>query len=111
MSNNFSTQRNIEEANDEESVQLPSPRKSKDKPKYGRLAGGGESLTEKLKRAREETPEDSSTTRGWHEESFDNDDNLIQVGYANQDSINSKQELMRKLEGTLDRSKRSRRAK
>lgn len=111
MSNNFSTQRNIEKANDEESVQLPSPRKSKDKPKYGRLAGGGESLTEKLKRAREETPEDSSTTRGWHEESFDNDDNLTQVGYANQDSINSKQELMRKLEGTLDRSKRSRRAK
>lgn len=111
MSNNFSTQRNIEKANDEESVQLPSPRKSKDKPKYGRLAGGGESLTEKLKRAREETPEDSSTTRGWHEESFDNDDNLTQVGYANQDSINSKQELMKKLEGTLDRSKRSRRAK
>ncbi|SGZ47612.1 CIC11C00000001400 [Sungouiella intermedia] len=111
MSNNFSTQGNIEEANEEESVQLPSPRKSKDKPKYGRLAGGGESLTEKLKRAREETPEDSSTTKGWHEESFDNDDNLTQVGYANQDSINSKQELMRKLEGTLDRSKRSRRAK
>lgn len=109
MSDNFSTQRKSDESKEEESVQLPSPRKSKDKQKYGRLAGGGESLTEKLKRARENSPDDSSTNKGWPDESFD--EGATQVGYANQDSINSKQGLMKKLEGTSDKSKRLRRAR
>lgn len=108
MSNNFSTQRNSDDSKDDESVQLPSPRKSKEKQKYGRLAGGGQSLTEKLKRAREDSPEDSSTTKGWPDDSFD--EALTQVGYENQDSINSKQELMKKLEDTSVK-KRTRRAK
>lgn len=112
MSNNFLTQRKPDEDNEEESVQLPSPRKSKDKQKYGRLVGGGESLTEKLKRAREETPDDTLANKGGPDDTFDNDDLLTQVGYVNQDSINSKQELMKKLEGTSERSsKRLRRSR
>lgn len=106
MSNNFQTQK----TESEDSVQLPSPRKSKDKQKYGRLAGGGESLTEKLKRAKEDTSDNLHGNRP--DETFDSDEMLTQVGYVNQDSINSKEELMKKLEGTTERvSKRPRRSK
>lgn len=115
MSNNFLTQNQSDEAQKEESVQLPSPRKSKDKQRYGRLVGGSESLTEKLRKARDETPDgdnDASAKLSGPDDTFDNDDNLTQVGYVNQDSLNRKEELMKKLEGSSERpSKRPRRAR
>lgn len=112
MSNNFLTQQQPNHDNEEESVQLPSPRKSKDKQKYGRLAGGGQSLTEKLKRAKEDTPDVSLQANRGPDETFDNDEVLTQVGYDNQDSINSKEELMKKLEGNTERTaKRLRRSR
>lgn len=107
MSNNFLTQ--SKDDGEEDSVLLPSPRKSKNKQKYGRLAGGGESLTEQLKRARDETPE-SNVQNDQNQNADESFTELTQVGYENQESLHSKQELMKKLEGSSERpSKRLRR--
>lgn len=110
LSNNFLTQQPSEEGAEksEDSVQLPSPRKSKDKQKYGKLAGGGASLTEQLKRAQEEDAHQHQI--GPEDTTNDSDDFLTQVGYVNQDSVQNREDLMKKLEGTHDRpSKRQRR--
>ncbi|OVF08565.1 putative protein kinase activating protein [Clavispora lusitaniae] len=104
MSNNFSTQTPSEGTEDVQ-VQLPSPRKAKNKLKYGRLAGGGESLTEKLKNAREDNED---TLQKGPDDTHDSDDMPTQVGYENQDSLHDKQELMRKLEGPERATKRRR---
>lgn len=93
----------VEEPTGEDSVQLPSPRKAKDKTKYGRLVGGGNSLTEKLKRARDDTRETSLQP-----EELDNEELLTQVGYENQDSIRANANLMKKLEQSDRPAKRTR---
>lgn len=111
LSNNFQTQAPPETAEKSESAQLPSPRKSKDKQKYGRLAGGGESLSEKLKRAQEDDNEDNQERGrvGPEDLTNDTDDLLTQVGYVNQDSVQNSEDLMKKLEGFDERpAKRAR---
>lgn len=89
-------------------VQLPSPRKSKEKHKYGRLVGGGESLTEKLKLARSD-PHELPCLSDKSSHPLDSDNDCTQVGYGNAESLKGSNDLMEKLED-LDRpSKRTRR--
>lgn len=106
MNEDFETQK-LEEC---ESVQLPSPRKAREKQKYGRLAGSRESLTEKLKKAQDsqenggEMPSDDRPP--------ESDDIMTQVGYVNQDLVHNSEELMKKLGEDGDRpAKRTRRAR
>lgn len=105
MSNDFETQ-SKDDDEDENYAHLPSPRKTKDKQKFGRLAGGGESLTEKLKRAREDAVEDAQAVP---DETFDSDNPLTQVGYENQESVQANADLMKKLEASDKPAKRTRR--
>ncbi|GBL52103.1 hypothetical_protein [Candidozyma auris] len=112
INNDFQTQRRSVEESEEasESVQLPSPRKVREKQKFGRLAGGGESLTEKLKRARDGGEDDGEDVRS-EDRPPESDDIMTQVGYVNQDSVQNSEELMKKLGEDIDRpAKRTRRA-
>lgn len=90
------------------SASLPSPRKSKEKVPYGRLAGGGKSLTDQLNRARDELLLDSRPPRLAAEENLESDELLLSIAYVNLNSVQSREELMRKLEGS--KPKRPRRA-
>lgn len=113
MNDNFLTQkRSAEEMEEEgESVQLPSPRKAREKQKYGRLAGSRESLTEKLKKAQEVSQENGNDVPS-DDRPPESDDIMTQVGYVNQDSVQNNEELMRKLGEDVDRpAKRTRRAR
>lgn len=81
-------------------VQLPSPRKTKDKQKYGRLVGNSaESLTSKLMSARDDRDQD-------HDVTLNEDDPPTQVGYENTNSMKNNEELLRKLEPKPRRSRR-----
>ncbi|PVH15039.1 uncharacterized protein CXQ87_005318 [Candidozyma duobushaemuli] len=105
MNDDFETQKPEES----DSIKLPSPRKAREKQKYGRLAGSRESLTEKLKKAQDsqensEVPSDDRPP--------ESDDIMTQVGYVNQDSVHNNEELMKKLGEDIDRpAKRTRRAR
>lgn len=100
MSNNFLSQPPPPE------VQLPSPRKAKHKLKYGRLAGGGESLAAKLQQAQADGLPPPSLSQKGPDDTNDSDDMPTQVGYENQDSLHDKQELMRKLEEPRQKRRR-----
>ncbi|KAM9917545.1 hypothetical protein OXX59_009262 [Metschnikowia pulcherrima] len=98
------------ETQDEDRVQLPSPRKSKDKHKYGRLVGGGESLTEKLLKSKEQGVPESDPRNGEPDISIE-DENLTQVGYGSADSEKGVDELWKKLEDINDRLPKRRRTR
>lgn len=112
MNENFLTQkRPAEDTQDEsDSVQLPSPRKAREKQKLGRLAGSRESLTEKLKQAQEAEENESGPPS--EDRPPESDDIMTQIGYVNQDSVQKSEELMKKLGEDIDRpAKRTRQAR
>lgn len=87
------------------SVKLPSPKKTKDREKYGRLVGRGESLLKKLAAARkdeDEGREPPSPGASSQEAST--------VGYGNDEKAEKQKILMEKLEGAERPTKRPRRA-
>lgn len=98
LSNNFaSPSKSASPLKAESASPLPSPRKSsKEKLRYGRLAAGKASLTEKLKNVNDDAAHDHHRL-----DDLVNDDDkiLTQVAYVNQDSINNNEELMKKLQG------------
>lgn len=93
----------------EDSVQLPSPKKSRDKQKYGRLVGGGESLTERFKKSMEEGNNDASTNAADPNDST-TEPILTQVGYGDEISTRGNRDLLKMLEEN-ERPTKRRRAK
>lgn len=109
MSNNVEDDAETQDK-EEDRVILPSPRKSKDKHKYGRIAGGGESLTEKLMKTKEDAASEDEDREVDADISI-NDENLTQVGYGSADSNRGENELLRKLEDINDRLPKRRRTR
>lgn len=88
------------------SVKLPSPRKTKDREKYGRLVGRGESLLKKLEAARDRNVDESRDPPSEGASSQD----ASTVGYGNDEKAEKQKILLEKLEGTAERqTKRPRR--
>ncbi|RKP31096.1 hypothetical protein METBISCDRAFT_26912 [Metschnikowia bicuspidata] len=88
-------------------VRLPSPKKFKDRKKYGRIFGRGESLLKKLQAARDlnddadrEPPSGGSSSQ-----------DFLTVGYGIEERAEKDKRLLAKLEGTGEKpTKRPRRA-
>lgn len=115
--NNFETQVSTtedEKDDKEQQVKLPSPRKVREKQKYGRLMGNSsESLTSKLLNVKdhEEDGQHQDIPSQQYPNDNDDDDNnaddnditniedeeLTQVGYQNDNLLKSNQELLKKL--------------
>ncbi|OBA21106.1 hypothetical protein METBIDRAFT_41878 [Metschnikowia bicuspidata var. bicuspidata NRRL YB-4993] len=91
-------------------VQLPSPRKSKDKHRYGRLVGGGESLTDKILRSKEGDALEDRDGDGEADISI-NDENLTQVGYGSAGSNMGENDLWKKVEDLHERLPKRRRTR
>lgn len=88
------------------SVRLPSPKKVKDKERYGRLVGRGESLLKKLEAAKES----ADANREPPSEGPSSQDTSM-IGYGNDEKAEQHKLLMEKLEGSSTRpTKRPRRA-
>lgn len=85
-------------------IKLPSPKKSKDREKYGRLVGRGESLLKKLEAERDRTEEEGREPSSETPSSQD----ILMVGYGNVEKAEKHKILLEKLEGTEGRLKRSR---
>lgn len=91
-----------------ENIRLPSPKKSKDKERYGRLVGRGESLMKQLEEAAQE--HSLEDTRDHPVEATSSQD-LSTVGYGNDVNAQQQKILLEKLEGGDNRpTKRPRRA-
>lgn len=87
-------------------VKLPSPRKSKDREKYGRLVGRGESLLKKLEAAQVLDHDDHREPPSEAPSSQD----LSIIGYGNDEKAEKRKILLDKLEGNERQPKRPRRA-
>lgn len=101
----LSTTESLHSADGSNDVKLPSPRKSKDREKYGRLVGRGESLLKKLEAAQvlehddhKEPPSDAPSSQ-----------DLSIIGYGNDEKAEKRKILLDKLEGNERPPKRPRR--
>lgn len=93
-------------ADDSSNVKLPSPRKSKDREKYGRLVGRGESLTKKLEAVQVLEHDDHREPPSEAPSSQD----LSIIGYDNDEKAEKRKILLDKLEGNELPLKRPRRS-
>lgn len=84
---------------DDDKVKLPSPRKGKQKRKYGRLAGrdSPESISKKLQKLNDN--EKSSEQENSDNDVTNIDEDMTQVGYQDTDSLKNNEQLIRKLTG------------
>ena len=83
----------------DDKVKLPSPRKGKQKRKYGRLAGrdSPEPISKKLQKLNDN--EKSSEQENSDNDVTNIDEDLTQVGYQDTDSLKNNEQLIRKLTG------------
>ena len=83
----------------DDKVKLPSPRKGKQKRKYGRLAGrdSPEPISKKLQKLNDN--EKSSEQENSDNDVTNIDEDLTQVGYQDTDSLRNNEQLIRKLTG------------
>lgn len=80
-------------------LQLPSPRKGKQKRKYGRLVGrdSPESITKKLQKLQDQVSSDQENSD--NDVTNIDDEDVTQVGYQDTDSLKNNEQLIKKLTG------------
>lgn len=90
---------NFETPKKDDKVKLPSPRKGKQKRKYGRLAGrdSPEPISKKLQKLNDN--EKSSEQENSDNDVTNIDEDITQVGYQDTDSLKNNEQLIRKLTG------------